>query len=59
MSSGNEGRYFEFNTDKKPKRKRKMMLWIEEETLARLELIRPDKLTLQECIRQIIDNYLN
>ena len=51
-------RYFEFVTEKPKKQKVKMMLWIETETLNRLELLRPEKITLQECIRQILDNYL-
>ena len=51
-------RYFEFNTEKKKREKIKLMLWIEKDTLNRLELIRPDKITIQECIRQILDSYL-
>lgn len=50
---------FEFDTTEKKKEKMKLMLWIEKETLRQLELVRPDKLTLQECIRQILKDYLN
>lgn len=50
---------FEFDTEEKKKEKMKLMLWIEKETLRQLELVRPDKLTLQECIRQILKDYLN
>jgi hypothetical protein len=51
-------RYFEFNCEKKKREKIKLMLWVEKDTLNRLELLRPDKITIQECIRQILDNYL-
>jgi hypothetical protein len=51
-------RYFEFRTEKKKREKVKLMLWIEKDTLNRLELLRPEKLTIQECIRQILDSYL-
>ena len=51
-------RYFEFDTEPKKKEKVKMMLWIETETIRKLELLRPEKLSIQECIRQILNNYL-
>ena len=51
-------RYFEFDTEPKKKEKVKMMLWIETETIRKLELLRPEKLSIQECIRQILHNYL-
>lgn len=50
---------FEFDTSEKKKEKMKLMLWIEKETLRQLELVRPEKLTIQECIRQILKDYLN
>ena len=50
---------FEFDTSEKKREKMKLMLWVEKETLRQLELVRPDKLTLQECIRQILKDYLN
>ena len=49
---------FEFDTSEKKREKMKLMLWIEKETLRQLELVRPEKLTLQECIRQILKDYL-
>ncbi len=48
-----------FNTDPKKKEKIKFMLWVEVETLERLDRIRPEKLTRQECIRQILKDYLD
>ena len=49
---------FEFDIEPKTKKKRKIMLWIEEETLDRIEAVRPKELTTQECMRQILNSYL-
>jgi len=48
-----------FDTSPKKKLKTKLMLWIEVDHLERLNKIKPKELTTQECIRQIITDYLN
>ena len=49
---------FEFDTEPQKKKKKKLMLWIETDALDRIEAIRPENLTPQECIRQILTSYL-
>jgi len=39
--------------------KRKLMLWVDEEYLQKLEGMKPPTITLQESIRQIIKYYID
>jgi hypothetical protein len=45
----------EFNYVKRsPSKKRKMMLWIEETVIDRIENAKPNEITSQEAIRQLL-----
>jgi hypothetical protein len=52
-------RDFEFYTKTKKREKIKLSLWIEKETMKKLERARPSDITTQECIRQILNDYLS
>jgi hypothetical protein len=47
----------DFNKSKKVDHRR-MMLWIEEDILGRIEVFRPQGVTLQECIRLLVSDAL-
>jgi hypothetical protein len=49
---------FKFNKKKKTPEKIKLMLWVEKAVVDKLEMIRPHNITVQECIRQILGNFV-
>jgi hypothetical protein len=38
--------------------KKKLMLWIDQDLIDRLEGIKPDEITVQEAIRQLTEEYV-
>lgn len=45
-------------TEKTKGEKKKIMLWIDIETLDKIELVKPEDITIQEAIRQILHQSL-